>query len=166
MSSTQPHLTSGLFRRACGRFATGVVVAAVLDAGRRPHGLTINSFTSVSLDPPLVLICIDYRAAIFPSFREAPYFGLSILSGEQQDISHRFATRPDDRFDGVEWREGRYPVPLITGALATLECRLDRLLDAGDHGIFLGEALQASVNDGEPLVYYQGYRKLQRPQQS
>lgn len=138
----------------------------MLDGERRPHGLTINSFTSVSLDPPLVLICIDHRAAILPPFREAPYFGLSILAEQQQDISHRFATRPDDRFENVDWRQGHYPVPLINGALATLEARVDRVLDAGDHAIFLGEVLHVTVAEGEPLIYFQGYQKLQLPTQS
>jgi len=143
-----------------------VVIAAVLDAEARPHGLTINSFTSVSLDPPLVLICIDYRAAILQPFQQAPYFGLSILPEKQQEISNRFATRPEDRFDGVTWREGHYAVPLIVDALATLECRLNRVLDAGDHAIFLGEVLHAELAEGDPLIYYQGYQKLSRPGQA
>lgn len=162
MSSTSHVLSAGQFRRACGRFATGVAVAAVTDATGRPHGLTINSFTSVSLDPPLILICIDYRAAILAPFRAATYFGLSILSHEQQEISTRFATRPDDRFEGVDWFQGQYGVPLLAGALAFLETRIDRVIEAGDHAIFLGEALQAGVAEGDPLVYYQGYQKLVR----
>ncbi len=145
-----------LFRRACGHFATGVAIAATLDSSGNPHGLTINSFTSVSLTPPLILICIDYRAAVLAHFQSATHFGLSFLSALQQDLSNRFALKPDCRFEGTEWKPGATGVPLMVGCLASLECRVDRTIDAGDHMILLAEVEAAELEGGQPLLYYSG----------
>lgn len=164
MSSNPPTaLDSVVFRRACGQFATGVAIATTLDGEGNPHGLTINSFTSVSLTPPLVLICIDYRAAVLPYFRAAEHFGISFLNESQEVLSNRFAYRPDCRFEGTEWRPGVTGVPLIEGNLAALECRVERILEAGDHFVILGETVSAELNGGEPLLYYSGaYARLPR----
>jgi flavin reductase (DIM6/NTAB) family NADH-FMN oxidoreductase RutF len=152
-----------LFRRACGQFATGVVVAAVRDSNGKPHGLTINSFTSVSLTPPLVLICIDHRAAIGEQFRQATHFGLSILNASQRDLSNRFATKPDDRFDGVGWHLDANGVPLLNDALATLTCQTREVLHGGDHAIFLAEVVGLEVHSGEPLLYFNSaYAQIQK----
>lgn len=147
-------VSSEAFRRACGRFATGVAVAGAIDANGQPHGLTVNSFSSVSLDPPLVLICLGHAVAAIDVFRQARGFGLSILRENQREISERFAMRRDDRFESIAWRLGETGVPLLDGALATIECETRNRVTAGDHDIFIGEMVRASAEDGAPLVYF------------
>jgi flavin reductase (DIM6/NTAB) family NADH-FMN oxidoreductase RutF len=149
------------FRRACSRFATGITIATVMAADGTPQGFTANSFTSVSADPPLVLICIDRRANVLPHFSEAEYFAINVLSVEQKELSMRFAARGQDRFSGVEWRPGAGQVPLLDGSLAQFECARRQVWEAGDHLVFLGEVVMARHNDGAPLLYYaSGYREL------
>jgi flavin reductase (DIM6/NTAB) family NADH-FMN oxidoreductase RutF len=142
------------FRRACGRFATGVTVSTALAADGTPHGFTANSFTSVSLEPPLVLICVDNRANVLRHFEQAAHFGVNILAAGQEAISVRFAERGLDRFVGIDWYAGTTGVPLLRGALARLECQTVQKMTAGDHTIILGEALHAEWAEGEPLLYY------------
>ena len=112
-------VTSEEFRRACGRFATGVTIASVLDGQGAPHGLTVSSFTSVSLDPPLISICLGHAVSVIHHFRKASHFGINILAEDQQALSDRFARKGLDRFDGVRWQPGATGVPLIPGVLAT-----------------------------------------------
>lgn len=166
MSSTPfSIIDADVFRRLCARFATGVAIASVCDASAAPHGLTINSFTSVSLDPPLVLICIDNRAVILNVFREATHFAINILRSGQQDLSNRFATRTDDRFEDVRWHTGSHGVPVIEGVLATLICATTRRVEAGDHTILLAEVMAGELAAGtglpDPLLYFNsGYAQL------
>lgn len=153
--------SSDAFRRVCGRFATGVSIASVLDGAGTPRGLTVSSFTSVSLEPPLILICLGHAVTHLEDFRRARYFGISILGHEQRATSERFAQRGHDRFDGVDWRAGETGVPLIAGALATLECAAHQRVTAGDHDILIGEVVRTHVGEGEPLIHYFGrYRRL------
>ncbi len=162
MSSRPPvPLDSNLFRRACGQFATGVAIATTVDAEGNPHGLTVNSFTSVSLNPPLVLICIDYRAAVLKYFVAASHYGISVLNETQQDLSNRFALKPDCRFEGTDWKPGAATgVPIIEGSVASLECRVYRIVEGGDHSILLAEVVAAEAPGGVPLLYFNGgYRK-------
>jgi flavin reductase (DIM6/NTAB) family NADH-FMN oxidoreductase RutF len=155
------NISSNEFRRACGRFATGVTVASVLDVDGTPHGLTVSSFTSVSLEPPLVLICLGHAVTSIDVFRQSRYFGINVLAEDQSGLSDRFATKGFDRFDGLAWERGDHGVPLLTEALANIECALVRRVTAGDHDIFIGEMLRARVRDGEPLIYFAGrYRNL------
>jgi len=154
-------VSSDEFRRACGRFATGVVVAAVVDAAGVPHGLTVSSFTSVSLRPPLVLVCLGHAVTNIEEFRHASHFGLSILAESARPISERFAQKGHDRFDGVEWHRGETGVPLLTHALANLECATHQRFTSGDHDILVGEVVRAHAKDGAPLVHFSGrYSKL------
>jgi flavin reductase (DIM6/NTAB) family NADH-FMN oxidoreductase RutF len=155
-------VSSQEFRAACGRFATGVTIATVLDSERQPHGLTVSSFTSVSLDPPLISICLGHAVTAIDLFREANFFGINILDEDQQAISERFARKGLDRFDGVGWTLGEYGVPLIEGVLAGIECQAERRITAGDHDIFVGRMVATRVRDGAPLLHFSGeYRKLQ-----
>ena len=155
-------MDSNLFRRACAQFATGIAIASAADSEGRPHGMTINSFTSVSMDPPLVLICIDGTSNLLPVFEHCGHYGLSFLGHHQQALSTRFAQRGQDRFDGVAWLTGSAGVPLIPDALAHLECRLTTTLVAGDHAILIAEVVSADIHSGKPLLYYQSsYRKLE-----
>jgi flavin reductase (DIM6/NTAB) family NADH-FMN oxidoreductase RutF len=149
------------FRRACSRFATGVAVAGAIDANGVPHGLTVNSFSAVSLDPPLISICLGHAVAAIDVFRQARYFGLSILRENQRALSERFAMRLDDRFEALAWRLGATGVPLIDHVLATMECETRHRVAAGDHDIFIAEMVHASAHDGEPLLYFASdYRRL------
>ena len=147
-------VTSEEFRRACGRFATGVTIASVLDADGGPHGLTVNSFTSVSLEPPLILISLGQAVTTIAHFRAAKYFGINVLSANQQPLSDRFARKGHDRFDGLKWRPGVTGVPLLPGVLAAIECAVYRIVPMGDHDLFIGEMLHAEVGDGHPLLYF------------
>ena len=149
-----PSVASEEFRHACGRFATGVAVASVVDEAGIAHGLTVSSFTSVSLHPPLVLICLGHEVAMIEAFRLASYFGISILRAEDRAVSERFATKGLDRFDAITWRRGQTGVPLIDCALATLECETRQRIGSGDHDILVGRVVATQVEDGAPLVHY------------
>jgi flavin reductase (DIM6/NTAB) family NADH-FMN oxidoreductase RutF len=154
-------VTSEEFRRACGRFATGVTIASVVDAKGTPHGLTVSSFTSVSLDPPLILICLGHAVSAIHHFRAASHFGINILAEDQRALSERFARKGHDRFDGVVWQAGQTGVPLLPGALAAIECAVHRIVPMGDHDILVGEMVHAQVREGEPLLHFGGkYRKF------
>ncbi len=149
-------------RQVCSRFATGVAVATVTGQDGRPYGLTVNSFTSVSSSPPLILICIDYRCSALSHFRASSWFGVNILSAEQRPISDRFAAFTGDRFVGVNWSTGATTgVPVIEGSLGVMECCVSQVVEAGDHAVFFAEVVGASCMAGEPLLYYgSGYRTI------
>jgi flavin reductase (DIM6/NTAB) family NADH-FMN oxidoreductase RutF len=157
-------MTQEEFRKVCSRFATGIAVLTVTDSSLNPHGVTINSFTSVSADPPLVLVCLDIDCALLPLFESATHIGLSFLEQSQQDISTRFAFVPERRFEGVEWTMSAAGVPFITSALSWMECRIAQRIPAGDHWILIGEVLdaQTALEGGDPLIYFgSAYRRLQ-----
>jgi flavin reductase (DIM6/NTAB) family NADH-FMN oxidoreductase RutF len=123
--------------------------------------LTVNSFTSVSLEPPLVLVCIAHAAVTVECFRTAKYFGVNILASDQREISDHFARKGHNRFATIEWISGETGVPLLPGVLATMECEVYSTVRAGDHDIFLGEVLRIDVNEGRPLLYWaSGYHSL------
>ena len=150
------------FRRVCGTFATGITIATVLDPEGRSHGMTANSFTSVSLAPPLLLVCVDHRSKLLECFRQNTHFGINVLDQSQRHLSERFAGSGYDRFEGVEWYPGQTGVPLLPDALATIECKRVHLVTVGDHDIVIGEVVHASCREGEPLVYFGSkYRQLQ-----
>ena len=143
------------FRAACGRFATGVTIATVVDREGTPHGVTVSSFTSVSLEPPLILIAIGHASGVFGHFRAAKRFGINVLHEEQRHIAEHFARKGQDRFvDGMEWYAGETGVPLIPGVLAAIECERVKTVTAGDHDIFIAETTHACVTEGRPLIYF------------
>jgi flavin reductase (DIM6/NTAB) family NADH-FMN oxidoreductase RutF len=149
------------FLRACAQFTTGVAITTVLDQSAAPHGLTVNSFTSVSLEPPLVLVSIDRKTRIIEHFAKSDYFAINILRENQQELSMRFARPLDDRFDTVEWYPGESGMPLIAGSLAMIECAIERRIDAGDHVILIGEVISAVRHEGRPLLYFgSSYRRI------
>jgi len=136
-------------------------VATVLDARARPHGLTVNSFASVSLAPPLVLLCVGREVSVRNAFGAAEFFGINVLAAGQRDLSERFARPGVDRFAGVPWHPGKTGAPLLEGVLATLECAVHQRIPSGDHEILVGEVLHTRVTDGAPLVFYaSGYHTL------
>ena len=149
------------FRRVLGHFATGVTIVTTADADQRPTGLTASAFSSVSLEPPLVLICVDHKSQSYPALRESGRFAINILHHEHEPISRRFASTRLDKFDGVPFRPGVLGVPLIEGALAHLECRTVSAHVEGDHTIFVGRVESAQAGEGEPLLYFRGrYHRL------
>lgn len=143
-------------RDAFGRFATGVTVLTTREADGTPRGFTANSFSSVSLDPPLVLVCIGDNAHSGPAFCAAPHFAVNILGSAQKDVSNLFASRSEDKFAQTDWHEGTHSMPLLPGALATLICAQHKLVKAGDHVILIGEVLETQVSDGPALGYHRG----------
>jgi flavin reductase (DIM6/NTAB) family NADH-FMN oxidoreductase RutF len=150
-----------LFRRACGQFPTGVTVTTVLGRDGAPYGITVSSFTSVSLTPPLVLVCVDHRSHLIEHFQDGCSFGINVLCERQQDMSQRFSRNGPDRFESVSWYPGSTGVPLLPGVLANFECRLVDRRAAGDHLILIGEVLHAAYNEGYPLAYFRSsYRSV------
>lgn len=149
------------FRSALSRFASGVTVVTTRDANGKLHGITVSAFCSVSLEPPLVLICIEKTTGSHYAFEESKIFAVNVLAGHQADVSDHFATLFENKFDGIEVEHATLGIPVLSGALVTLECRLKRSLDGGDHSIFLGEVENIIVRDGDPLVYFRGeYRSV------
>jgi flavin reductase (DIM6/NTAB) family NADH-FMN oxidoreductase RutF len=148
------------FKLAMSHFASGVTVVTTELEGTR-YGMTVASFASLSLHPPLVLVCIEKSVKSHEAIAAAGQFGINILSADQAELSNRFASRRDDKFDGVALRDGRLGVPLLEGAVCTLECRLHEALPGGDHTIFVGEVVEAHAVEAAPLVYFRsGYRGL------
>lgn len=147
-------LDSDVFRKTCGRFATGIAIATVSGPDGLPYGLTVNSFTSVSAVPPLVLICIDYRSTILTHFRSSSSYCVNVLADTQRDLSIRFSQRTPDRFEGLAWERGPAGSPVLTGCLAAMECSVVQVVEAGDHAIFIAEVIHAQAREGKPLVYF------------
>jgi len=149
-------------RDALGCFATGVTVVTCLDAGGSPAGLTVNSFTSVSLDPPLLLVCIAKYAASAKPLSEAPHFAINVLQTGQQPASIRFSTRDEDRFGATPWACGEAGAPILEDSLGVFECEHYALYDGGDHHILVGQVIKASFDASiDPLLYFRGrYRRL------
>ena len=167
-SETVPSAVANLdahrFRRACARFATGVAIVTVLDHAGAPHGMTVNSFTSVSLHPPLFLVCIDHRASIYPNFRAGHPLAINILHAGQRELSVRFARPGASRFHLTNWEAGVTGAPLLPGVLATLEGRISHTVEAGDHLIVIAEAVHVTAGTGSPLVYFESkYHSLGGP---
>lgn len=147
-------VTPDIFRSALSRFASGVTVVTTKDASGNPHGITVSAFCSVSLDPPMVLICIEKTTGSHYAFPESGRFVVNVLSEGQKHISERFASQLDEKFGAIEMTVNVDGIPLLSGCLATLECRVRHAFDGGDHSIFVGEVENATVADGDPLVYF------------
>jgi flavin reductase (DIM6/NTAB) family NADH-FMN oxidoreductase RutF len=143
-------------RATLANFATGVVVVTTRDARGRPFGMTVNSFNAVSLDPPLVLWSLALTAQSLPIWRAATGFAVNILAEDQDALCRRFASRAEDRFEGVEWFNGQDGLPLLSGTVAALPCRFWARYPGGDHEIMLGRVLACTRSPRTPLVYCQG----------
>jgi flavin reductase (DIM6/NTAB) family NADH-FMN oxidoreductase RutF len=149
-------------RDGLGCFATGITIVTAVDGEGRPLGLTANSFTSVSLDPPLLLVCIANTSTSAPLLRAAAHFGVNVLQIGQQPASNRFAGRAEERFSATAWSPGETGVPLLDGSLGSFECRRHAVHEAGDHFILIGEVIRAQFEPRrDPLLYFRGkYRRL------
>ena len=143
-------------RRAFGAFATGVTIVTSRDGEDAPIGFTANSFASVSLDPPLLLVCLAETAASFPAFRDAGRFAVNLLGAQQRALSTAFATRGVDKFAGVRWSERATGAPVLNGAIGWFDCRTHDIVSAGDHAILIGRVVAFETSDGAPLGYCRG----------
>ena len=155
-------ITNDEFRAALSRFASGVTVVTLKDSEGNMHGITVSAFSSVSLNPPLILVCIDNEAGSHYAFHEGKRFVVNILREEQTEYSVQFASQIPDKFFNIHHHEGLEGIPVLKDSLVNLECRLVEHFVAGDHTIFIGEVERAHINEGIPLVYYLGdYRKIE-----
>lgn len=150
------------FRRVLGHFTTGVTVVTTWETLGRPTGLTASAVSSVSLDPPLVLVCVDHKAQSYPALLAGGKFAVNILASDQESVARRFASSTlsgAEKFEGVGYRPGSLGLPILKDALAELECTTVHAYQGGDHTIFVGrvEAADWRGDAGrEPLVYYRG----------
>lgn len=153
-------VTADEFRSALGRFVTGVTVVTVETPEGGVHGMTANAFCSVSLHPPLVLICVDHLAETYLHLQERGRFGVSVLRESQEALSEFFADperNPDAAYRlGIRYRKMHSGIPVLEDTLANLDCSVISAYSAGDHTIFVGEVLEVSVGEGSPLLYFRG----------
>jgi flavin reductase (DIM6/NTAB) family NADH-FMN oxidoreductase RutF len=151
-------------RRVVGHFATGVTVVTTRDGDGKPHGFTANSVTSVSLAPPMILVCVDKNAETHSRIEQSKVFTVNVLSNEQEEISRRFATKGTaaEKFEGVAYREGANGCAVLSDVVAHLDCRIVASHDAGDHTIHVGEVDAADAVEQSPLLFFRGgYRKIE-----
>jgi flavin reductase (DIM6/NTAB) family NADH-FMN oxidoreductase RutF len=158
-------LNTAEFRKAMGAFATGVTIITV-DLDGEVHGMTANAFTSVSLDPMLVLVCVDHSTRTHTHLHTKKRFGINVLCEDQRPISEYYARaeRVHERAEaeaGARFDRTGHGTPILHGALAYLECRLETVQEAGDHSIFIAEVEDVVVGEGDPLLFFRGkYRKV------
>jgi|SRR6185312_6389019 len=151
------------FRSVLGRFASGVTIVTAVDGARRDMGLTVSAFASLSLTPPLVLVCIDHAASIHPVLIASTHFAVNILAADQEPLARRFSTLDGDRFDGVGYTRGQTGVAVLDEVLGCIECHKVHAIEGGDHTIFIGRVEAAHVRSATPLLYYRGgYAQLER----
>ena len=157
-------LEAAELRHVAGQFATGVVVVTTRDEDGAPYGLTMNAMTSLSLYPPLFLICVDNASDTLPVLLESRVFVVNVLADDQESISRVFASKGTDKFDGIGYHAGETGAPLFDGTLATIDCRVVETYPGGDHTILLSEVERTEVDDKkEPLLFYRGdYAELKR----
>jgi flavin reductase (DIM6/NTAB) family NADH-FMN oxidoreductase RutF len=143
-------------RQVLSRYPTGVTVVGTRHVPSGVCGLTVNAFTSVSLEPPMVLVCVDRSANTHACIEESGAFSVSVLGAGQSDLAVRFAQKREDKFEGVPFRLGPDGLPLVDAASAWVEARVEEALSGGDHTIFLGRVVRAERGDAPPLVFHRG----------
>ena len=143
------------FKSALSRFASGITIITTADNSGTPVGLTVTAFSSLSLHPPMVLVCIDKNANSYPSMTLKSHFVVNILAEDQEQLSLVFASRSlQDRFSNIRYRRNAHNVPVLDGCLAYLECQVENSYEGGDHTIFVASVVDASTQEGNPLLYY------------
>jgi flavin reductase (DIM6/NTAB) family NADH-FMN oxidoreductase RutF len=147
-------------RRIMGHFATGVTVVTTHDGNGRRYGLTANAVCSLSLTPPLVLVCVDKSAESHPAFERSRVFAVNVLSDAQRDLSQRFAVSGGEKFAGLACRTGITGAPILEGALAHVECRVSTVHEGGDHTIYVGAVEGGDAAEGQPLLFFRGRYRL------
>ena len=144
------------FRQLLGRFATGVTVVTTLDAAGKPCGMTASSLAAVSLDPPLLLVCVDRHGDFGPVLLNAATFAVNVLAADQEALSRRFAADGIDRFNGVSWSAGPGSIPLLADAVAHIVCEREHDVESGDHRVFFGRVMDGTSFDRPPLLHFRG----------
>lgn len=142
------------YKKVMGNYPTGVTVVTTLDKQEKPVGLTVNSFTSVSLNPLLILWCIDKNTNSYKTFIETEQFAVNILAADQKDIGFLFAKKNIDKFQQCEWTLSEQKLPIISGVASVLECKTHQLIEAGDHMIIIGEVVNIIDYDKAPILYH------------
>lgn len=164
---TAATITAEQFRRACGLWASGVSIVTTTDAARRPYGLTMSAVSSLSLEPPMLLVCLDRGSDTLPALLESRVFCVNVLSSTQQDLSNRFAKKGQDKFAGVSYSITDSGAPILDDTLVSVVCTLQDDFAGGDHRICCGVVERIVTNESvdiEPLLYYGGrYGTLARP---
>lgn len=153
---TMPDVSAAQFRELCGQFATGVSVVTALGPEGTPAGMTANSFTSVSLNPPLISVNIDVSADMHATLAQTDAFVVNILRQGQEALSRRFAEPHDQRFEGIAHSADHRGVPVLGGTLAMLACVVEARIPAGDHTIVIGRVVGGQAGQGRPLLYHRG----------
>ena len=144
------------FRQLLGHFATGVTVLTLITPEGQPLGMTANSLSSVSLNPPLISVCVDREAEMHPVILQASEFVVNVLAGDQEALARRFSDKHEDRFDGVGYHLSPERMVLLDGALAHIVCAREANYPGGDHTIVLGRVIGGTTHEGHPLLYYRG----------
>lgn len=148
-------------RRVMGHFATGVTVVTTKDGEDTPFGLTANAFASLSLNPPLALVCVDKAAQCYSCFEGSKIFAINVLGEGQEEISRRFATKGAQKFNGIPWHKSESGLALLDGAIGHIECKVVHTYDGGDHTIYVGEVLRVKTTGERPLIFFKGkYTRL------
>jgi flavin reductase ActVB len=142
------------FRQAMTRFAAGVTIVTTIDKDSRARGFTASAFVSLSLEPPLVLVCLDAHAECHSSFSVTDGFAVNVLRPEHEALARRFATKGVDKFASGEFKPGASGLPVLPDALAVIECATEQRLPGGDHTILIGRVQDCQVNEGAPMIYY------------
>ncbi len=156
-------VSSDEFRSVLGRFPSGVTVVTTKAANGSDQGMTVSAFCSLSLEPPLILICIEKTASVYTALTTAPAFVVNILSAKQEQIARRFSIVDIDRFEGIGFSRSQNGIAVLDDVLAVIECSRFALHEGGDHTIVLGEVEAGRAEIGAPLLYYRGgYAQMER----
>ncbi|MBH0781472.1 3-hydroxy-9,10-secoandrosta-1,3,5(10)-triene-9,17-dione monooxygenase reductase subunit [Nocardia bovistercoris] len=167
-AATEPEIDPRRFRTVLGQFCTGITIITAFDQDAAPIGFACQSFAALSLEPPLVLFCPTKVSRSWAAIEASGRFAVNVLAEEQQATCARFGSREPDKFAGIDWHTSELELPLLDGALATIQCTVDRVVDGGDHHIVIGRvrSLSESTESGRPLLFYRGQYTAIEPEKT
>lgn len=149
-------LNDEIFKKAMGKFPSGVVIVTTITPNGEKCGFTASAFTSLSLDPPLILVCLANSADCYNNFVTGEKFAVNVIGHQQHELAFKFATKGVDKFDGDEFEDGDSGLPIISNCILSLECNMKNTFEGGDHEILVGEVQHAKLNEGTPSIWYEG----------
>ncbi len=149
-------LSNQVFKRAMGLFPSGVAIVTTIAVNGNKHGFTASALSSLSLDPPLILVCLANSADCFEPFITSDKLAINVIGEKQHDLAFKFATKGVDKFDGDEFIEGNTGLPIIQDCILSLECKIKNTFPGGDHEILISEVLHANINEGTPSIWFEG----------
>ena len=149
-------IDTNFLRKSLGKFSTGVTIVTSIDSEGVPTGMTVNSFSSVSLDPALVLWCIDKKQPSYDTFMDGKGYAVNILSKDQSDLCYKFSSQSHDKFENVNWKKSKNGFPLIENSLAWFDCKKWNYYSGGDHQILVGEVTSFNSSELKPLTFWNG----------